>query len=606
MTKPSDKRNVSPKLAGEIDSSKGDPDTETKAVDPTSTPMNGSSPPSSIIPGQVFGQYEIEAKISEGSFGAVYKAYQPKLERYVALKIPKLSTSTDQKHISRFLMEARILAKIEHPGIVPIYDYGELESGIPFVVMRLLDGKTLESIRAEEAVNWQRACELGAAIAEALSCAHNMDVVHRDLKPANILLDGNGNPLVADFGLAVHYDNQLNHEDEIAGTIAYMSPEQIRGETHWLDGRTDIWSLGVMLYEMAAQRHPFRGKGKKLLKEILNRDPWPLRQIDPAIPIEFERIVTKCLEKKTGDRFSTADELASSLRLVLQSEHDSSSVSETGPPRLQWTIAALGATVIVVVLAIRFFGGLVSSREPGHGSIPNRSHATTRSVQVSTQDAGPLERADVPATETAAVASQSSSTLTGTIDVLVWDPGNQERRGLGIRDPQALPLHPGDQIRLNVQLNRAAFLYLVWIDSEGHAVPVYPWKPGDWEIRPREEQKTETLSLPETGDHGWPLTGAAGMETLMVLARDTPLRGDTELKTYFENLPLQPMQDPRAIVWFHDGKILTKQEDRVRGPSFFNEAKIDDPLLQTQRILYDRLHAEFDLVTAVSFAKHVE
>ena len=164
----------------------------------------------------------------------------------------------------------------------------------------------------------------------------------------------------------------------------------------------------------------------------------------------------------------------------------------------------------------------------------------------------------------------------------------------------------GDQIRVNVQLNEAAFLYLVWIDSEGQATPVYPWEPGNWQSRPNEERKTQTLSLPEIGDHGWPLTGAAGMETLVVLARDTPCRGDQDLRNAFENLPLQPMQDPRSIAWFRDGKMLTEKQDRLRGPSFFDEARIDDPLLETQRILYDRLHAEFELVTAVSFAKQVE
>ena len=304
--------------------------------------MDGSTPPYHLDSGQVLGQYVIESKINEGNFGVVYKANQAKLDRHVAVKIPKLFPGTDQTHIDRFLAEARILAKVEHSGIVPVYDCGELDSGIPFVVMRLLDGKTLESAMSEDNVEWHRACELGAAIADALSYAHNLDVVHRDLKPANILLDRNGNPLVADFGLAIHYSSQLGHENEIAGTFAYMSPEQIRGEAHWLDGRTDIWSLGVILYEMAGRRHPFRNTGKKLGKEILQREPWPLRQIDPAIPIEFEEIVNRCLKKGAGDRFSTADQVANRLRALLRSGNDS-------PPGAAAATEAAAATKAAVM-----------------------------------------------------------------------------------------------------------------------------------------------------------------------------------------------------------------------------------------------------------------
>jgi serine/threonine protein kinase len=602
---------VPPPQAKPVESTTGDPNETTEHFRPPPTSVSVPSSAWILKPGDISGEYEIEVLINEGTFGIVYRAHHKSRNQKVALKVAKTSTWNSQEQMRRFLDEARTLAKIKHPGIVPVYESGEWQPGVPYVAMRLLQSDSLQTVLAREALDWRPASELAIAIAEALAHAHELGIVHRDLKPANILLDNDGHPLLADFGLALHYDNQPSHENELAGTVAYMSPEQIRGEAHWLDGRTDIWSLGVILYEMVVKRHPFRGDDRrKLAEEILSREPWSLRQINPAIPVEFEKIVTKCLSKKVADRYSSATDLANGLRELLERDRPPP-VPPRGSANKNWLfIAGVGAVLVLLLLIAslspRSFDSRTAPRPLTDGAgvtvnaTPKDSGGIVKQVRIS-NDPPPqsvaehsLANADLP------------SQLVGSIDLFVWDPENVNRRGIGIREAGALPLRKGDQIRLNVNLNEAAYLYLLWIDSEGTTSPIYPWAPGDWGSRPANEPMVKSLSLPEASDHGWPLEGAAGMETLVVLARKTPLPKQLDLQVYFQNLPLQPVQDPRAIAWFHDGKLVTAKQDSVRAPNFIDERKIDDPLLATQRVLHDRLSADFDLVDAVSFAKQTD
>ena len=169
-------------------------------------------------------------------------------------------------------------------------------------------------------------------------------------------------------------------------------------------------------------------------------------------------------------------------------------------------------------------------------------------------------------------------------------------------NPDALPLQNSDQIRVEADLNRPAYVYLIWIDSLGAVMPVYPWAPGDWNTLPQQPKPIGTLKLPETADEGWPMIGASGMETLMLLARETPLPPDVKLRELLGELPPQSMQSNRSIAWFVDGKLVLKPQDKTRGPSFFDPQQIDDPVLQTQRLLQQRLGPHFTTIRAVSFA----
>jgi serine/threonine protein kinase len=217
--------------------------------------------------------------------------------------------------VAAFLAEARMAAALKHPGIVTIYDLGRLDDGGCFVEMEYIEGRSLADEINAKRFAVERAARLIEEVADAVHDAHKQGLVHRDLKPANILLDRSGRPHVVDFGLAIHEQQQPFRRGERSGTPAYMAPEQIRGESHRLDGRTDIWSLGVMLYELLVKRQPFTGHSSDdLFDEIERRDPKPPRQIDDAIPAQLERICLKCLAKRMSDRYLTAADLAADLK----------------------------------------------------------------------------------------------------------------------------------------------------------------------------------------------------------------------------------------------------------------------------------------------------
>ncbi len=223
--------------------------------------------------------------------------------------------------VEAFLTEARIAAGLVHPGIVRVYDVGHHGEGEAFVVFEYVEGRDLAEILKSERPAFARVAGLMTRIAEAAHHAHLAGFIHRDLKPSNILVDHLGAPHIADFGLAVREDAQHLLAGEVAGTLAFMSPEQVRGETHRLDGRTDVWALGVILYSAVTGRLPFRGRDRRrAFRAILELDPKPPRRLEAAIPRELERICLKCLAKRMADRYQTAAELADDLNSWLVRE----------------------------------------------------------------------------------------------------------------------------------------------------------------------------------------------------------------------------------------------------------------------------------------------
>lgn len=274
-------------------------------------PAYDSVPFDDTMPEKI-GRYEVHRLLGSGGFSDVYLATDPQTGQQVAVKVPRRRKIDQHLNVASFLNEAKTVAALEHPGIVPVLDWGMLGERNAFVTMKYIDGQPLNRILNLGPVTHSFAANIIAEIAEALHYAHRT-LVHRDVKPANILLDQQGRPHIADFGLAVLDEQQLFHRNEFAGTRPYMAPEQIRREAHRLDGRTDIWSLGVVLYEMLAGRRPFSDK-QELHEEILQREPKPPRQIDDSIPAELERICLNCLSKRMTDRYSTAHDLADELR----------------------------------------------------------------------------------------------------------------------------------------------------------------------------------------------------------------------------------------------------------------------------------------------------
>ncbi|HLN28584.1 MAG TPA: protein kinase [Gemmataceae bacterium] len=259
------------------------------------------------------GRYEITATLGSGGFGVVYKGHDAELRRDVAIKVPHASRITKLEDAEAYLAEARVVASLDHPHIVPVHDMGRTEDGLPFVVSKFIEGGDLAKKLRQSRFSFSESAQLVATVAEALQYAHQKRLVHRDLKPANILLDGHNKPYLTDFGLALK-EEDFGKQAGIAGTPAYMSPEQANGEAHLVDGRSDIFSLGVIFYELLTGRRPFIANDNlDLLVRITAVDARPPRQLDVAIPKELERICLKALAKRASERYTTAFDLADDL-----------------------------------------------------------------------------------------------------------------------------------------------------------------------------------------------------------------------------------------------------------------------------------------------------
>ena len=311
----------------------------------TRTAGAGSTPLSESMTGGSFdfskeslqiGRYEILSQLGRGGFGFVYKAYDPELNCEVAIKIPRWDRLLRMGEAERFREEARTLARIRnHSSIVTVYDIGESEKGVPYVVMEFVEGESLSEFIEQKELDVEQVLQIVLRISEGLMAAHQASIVHRDLKPSNVIMDKQGNITLVDFGLALHDDLSLQElGDAIEGTPAYMAPEQIRGENHRIDGQTDIWALGVITYRLLTGKHPFRAKDtKELARMIRYRDAKPPRQLNPEIPREIERICLKCLSRKMTNRYQSVRDLVDEISDAI-TEMSAPNISEMVDPDL--------------------------------------------------------------------------------------------------------------------------------------------------------------------------------------------------------------------------------------------------------------------------------
>jgi eukaryotic-like serine/threonine-protein kinase len=292
------------------------PDDKTHVANTEIRPVEEATMPATI------GRYRIERLLGEGAFGLVFLAFDEQLHRLVAVKVPHARLVSRPEDAELYLREARAVASLDHPNIVPVYDVGGTDQFPCYVVSKFIDGQTLSSKLGGGPFTCREAAELVATMAEALHHAHQQGLVHRDIKPGNILIDPNGKPFVLDFGLALR-EADLGTGPRYAGTPSYMSPEQAWGEGHRVDGRSDVFSLGIVLYLLLVGRLPFQGSTREeLMEQITSHEPRPSRQIDNKIPRELDRICLRALAKRASERYSTAYDMAEDLRFYLAGQVD--------------------------------------------------------------------------------------------------------------------------------------------------------------------------------------------------------------------------------------------------------------------------------------------
>ena len=279
----------------------------------------GEQPPPALP--QVAG-YEIQEVLGHGGMGVVYKARQLGLNRLVALKMVLAGINASPQDLARFRAEAEAVAQLQHPNIVQIYEIGE-QNGCPFLALEYVGGGSLAAQLDGTPIAPRQAAELVLALARAVQHAHETGIVHRDLKPANVLLQPDGTPKITDFGLAKRSasDHARTETGTILGSPSYMAPEQATGRTHDIGPATDIYALGVILYELLTGRPPFKGASLlETIEQVRENDPVPPRFLQPKTPRDLETICLKCLEKQPRRRYAAAADLAADLRAFLHDE----------------------------------------------------------------------------------------------------------------------------------------------------------------------------------------------------------------------------------------------------------------------------------------------
>lgn len=382
-----------------------------------------------LASGTTFGRYRVDHLLGEGGMGAVYLAHDAGLDRPVALKIPKFEAGDDETP-ERFLREARIAGSLRHPNLCPVYDVGE-QDGVPYLTMAYIDGRPLsERCKPGKLPSPRQAAALVRKIAQAMAKAHEAGIVHRDLKPENVMVDSSGAPIVMDFGLARACDeaqqSRLTQNGMVLGSPAYMSPEQAQGKPELIGPATDIYSLGVVLFELLTGRVPFEGTTGVVIAKLLTKAAPAPRDIRPELDADLDAIVRRMTARKISDRFTSMNEVALALGTWLEKKPEasvpttavgpaaSSNAGEATSPAypapatesaeaakpasteggmMTRAVAAVFATIVApvaVAFGIKYSDTLVSSLTGKSDSAATESKAGTASKEPSKPDPPPL------------------------------------------------------------------------------------------------------------------------------------------------------------------------------------------------------------------------
>ncbi len=463
--------------------------------------------------------FELLDELGRGGMGVVYQAREVSLRRLVAIKfmMPEMARD-DTAARGRFLREARALAAVKHDHVVAIHQVGEVE-GVPYLVMPLLEGQSLEEyLRAVPRPPLAEVLRIGREIASGLAAAHARELVHRDIKPRNVWLEasprrqpgeqasprrqpGECRVKLLDFGLARSTEDvptasyagsdatttsSQTAYGRISGTPPYMSPEQMRGEV--VDARSDLFSLGTVLYRMATGRLPFAGPDlAAVYKLVTEHRPPPARTLNPTVPAALSDLIEQLHAKEPSARPASATEVERRLGAIGM------------PPRRVSRRLVLAAGGLAVL-----GGGAWALSTFWPWRTPESTSALTK-----------------------------SRPLVLDLDVKIWKAGQRVGTGKGLWAPGVMPLRPGDAVRIEATADRPAYLYLLWFQADGSVVPGYPWQNDDWGQRPAHEEAIRELNIPAEANSGFELRNAAsGIEAFVLLARDEPLPADFNLRGY--------------------------------------------------------------------------
>jgi hypothetical protein len=536
------------------------------------------------------GRYRLLERLGTGGMGVVYKGFDPELNRPVAVKVPRLDPGAPEHAalMRRLQREAQAAAAVRHPHICPVYDVGE-QDGVAYLVMAYVEGESL-ALRLSRAGRFGHAAEavrIVREVAEGLVAVHAHGMVHRDLKPANILLDARGQAVLSDFGLALLREagERASGAGAVVGTLRYMAPEQAAGGSAPPGPAADQYSLGVVLYEMLCGETPFARAGMTVVRNrLLYEPPPPLRELRPDVDAGLAALVARAMAKDPAQRFPTVQAFADALGVWLAGTPPTT--ARPGPRvrrKPLWLGLGLAAAVLLAVTA-----WLVAGRtQPG---LP---------------DPGPAAVAVNPPRD---IPLQGELLVTVSTDRDKPHRPEAIKRRIPVDRPGALPVRDGELVRLGVRLNRPAYVYLLWVDSEGVVQPVYPWDIADpkrlgWRapwVREGHTPRAE-VHCPADEDEGLRVIGPEGLETAVLLARSTPLPEDVDLQHLVGKLEPSPMQDRREVAWLElePGEGVARHERPPLNRGLGDAGRID---AQVFDLLKNRLRRHFELLKAVRFA----
>lgn len=480
---------------------------------------------------EMIGRYKVDQWLGRGGEATVYRVRHPTLPGDLVLKLAHQPLADDAGLRHRLVEEGRLLAGLVHPNLVPVVDLDVSDDGRPFLVMRYVPGRTLEHLAEHDRIDPRRAAALVASLARAAAHLHDRAIVHHDVTPLNALVDESGVPRLIDLGMArLHDPWGEGRRRRIGGTPGYLAPEQARAMLQREGGPPekplgppcDVFALGAVLYFLLTGRAPFGGGDTvtRLMRAgLCEFDAAALKKA--GVPRRLERIVLRAMDADPARR-PTAHDLAAALE----------------------RFAARRRLLPLAVLGLALLAGSVLAWIvwPGRPPVPP-IFATPPTGKVF--DARPL---------------------TGKVTMQLSDEKNPHRSAPNVEDLGDRTLAVGDQLLFDAEVNRPAYLYVIWIDTEGKPYPLYPWVGGDWGRRLAPEKPTTHLILPVSeGDLLEVTKGPAGKDTIMMLARETPLPAGVDLPALLAGLPRPKPGEGRTLYRIEDWRVIDPPGPSTRG-----------------------------------------